>query len=441
MNDGYIITEKSIGLQGEVKLLGAKNAVLVIIASLILTKGKSILNNVPCSSDVLQMIELLRELGAVVNFDSTKNCLEVDTISLNKFEVSPHIMKKMRASILVMGPLLARFGKAKVALPGGCSLGARPIDYHLKGFKKMGVVIEEKGPFLNAETQINFLNERNYRIVLEYPSVGATENLIMFAALGISNLTIINAALEPEVLDLIKVLKKMGANITCDSGSIINVKGVSWLRPVVHEILPDRLEAGAILLATALVGGNVSISNAQADAMDIVLEKLIEMGHSIKIGPDFKGIEIIATKDPQSVSFKTAPYPGFPTDLQAPMMVLQCLAKGTSFVEETVFENRFLHVKELEKLGADIKVDGNKVIVKGVKELRASNVDALDIRGSCALVIAGLAAEGTTQVNGLHHWKRGYDSLHLKLASLGAKISIVDFGLDKPTITFNEKSI
>lgn len=438
MNDGYILTENSYDLHGEVKLLGAKNAVLVIIASLILTKGKSILTNVPCSADVLQMIELLRELGAVIFFDLGKNYLEVDTTLLSKFEVSPKIMSKMRASILVMGPLLARFGKAKVALPGGCSLGARPIDYHLKGFKKMGVIIEERGTFLDAEVKI-MPNQRDHRIVLEYPSVGATENLIMFAALGISNLTIVNAALEPEVLDLIKVLKKMGANITIEPGAIINVKGASWLRPAVHEILPDRLEAGAILLATALLGGRVSIPNAQADAMDIVLDKLDEMGHAIKVGANFKGIEIIASKNPKAVSFKTAPYPGFPTDLQAPMMTLQCLAQGSSVIEETVFENRLLHIKELQKLGADIKIDGNRVFINGVKEFVGTTVNAMDIRASCALVIAGLASKGIAQINGLHHWKRGYDSLHLRLASLGAKINVVESNTEVSSELINEK--
>lgn len=433
MSDGYIITEKSCNLQGEVKLLGAKNAVLVIMASLILTKGKSILTNVPSSSDVLQMIELLRELGAIVFFDTLKNYLEIDTSHINKFEVSPQIMNKMRASILVMGPLLARFGKAKVALPGGCLIGARPIDYHIKSFKKMGVCVDEDGPFLNAETKYNPM-DRNHRIVLEYPSVGATENILMFAALGVSSVTIINAALEPEVLDLIKVLKKMGANIICEVGSVIHVKGVTWLRAVVHDVVPDRLEAGAILLATAIAAGDVFISNAYADSLDIVLDKLIEMGHVIKVGSDLKGIRIIACSEPRAVSFKTGPYPSFPTDLQAPMMAVQCLASGRSIIEETVFENRFLQVSELRKLGAKISLMGSKVAVDGVRELVGTEINALDIRASCSLVIAGLAASGFTKISGLTHFKRGYDSLHLKLAKLGGKIKIFEQILEKTIV-------
>lgn len=415
-----MIIEQSVSLEGTVDLVGAKNAVLVILASLILTNGTSILYNVPVSDDVLHMIELLKQLGAGVSFCQETNTVEVNTHDLEHYTVSPHIMKKMRASVLVMGPLLARFGRCNIALPGGCLLGARPIDLHLKSFEKMGVKIEQEGEFLNATVG----HPKSMTLVLEYPSVGATENLMMFAALVPGVTRIVNAALEPEVLDLIEVLRGMGACISMIAPATIVIEGVSLLQPIKHTIMNDRLEAGALLLAAAITGGSVSLPYARADILEVFLLKLQEMGHTISVGAHNRGITLKATSQPQAVSFRTSPYPGFPTDLQAPMMALQCIASGRSVIHETVFENRFLHVRELQKMGAQITIQGDRATVEGVEALYGTHVIATDIRASCALALAGLAAQGTTMMTGLHHWRRGYQALEKKLAHLGAKISL-----------------
>lgn len=420
MSNSYILVEQSKEIKGEIALSGAKNAALVIIASLILTRGKSILRNVPCSDDIIQMIKLIKSLGARVTFFKDDNSLEIDTTEIDKCAVSASIMRKMRASILVMGPLLVRFGKADIALPGGCVIGDRPVDYHLKNFKKMNVVIDQDGQYLKAHTT----GLMPQRIVLEYPSVGATENIMMAAVGAPGTTTIVNAALEPEVLDLIAILKKMGAQIEIFPPATIAITGVEQLQPVDHAICVDRLEAGSLLITAAITKGEIYLPQANAYAMDVFLMKLEEMGHHTTIESSGIGIYFKATNTPRAVSFKTAPYPGFPTDLQAPMMALQCVAEGASIIEETVFENRLLHVRELQKMGAQIKVDHNKATVIGVEELYGAQVIATDIRASVALVAAGLAARGTTKMTGLHHWLRGYDKLEQKLTSLGAKLSI-----------------
>lgn len=412
--------EQSPELSGTVELIGAKNAVLVIIASLVLTEGKSVLKNVPCSDDVFQMIQLLSDLGAEVKFDQSKNTLIVDTTFLRSYRVKSSIMKKMRASILVMGPLLARFGKAEIALPGGCLIGARPIDLHLKNLQKMGVEFTTDNELLTATVS----TLQSQRLVLAYQSVGATEQLLMAAVTAQGITTIINAALEPEVLDLIDVLKKMGALIDIQAPATLIIKGVTSLKSVEHEVMLDRLEAGSLLLAAAITGGSISIPQARADMLDVFLEKLKEMGHRIDVGPDYTGITIRAIKNPQAVSFTTAPYPGFPTDLQAPMMAALCCASGQSVIHEAVFENRLLHVRELQKMGAQITVDGDKAIIKGVENLYGASVIATDIRSSCALALAGLRAHGKTVMSGLNHWKRGYEGLERKLMHLGARIAL-----------------
>lgn len=420
MSNEYIVVEQSPGLHGQAQLSGAKNAVLVIMASLILTSGKSKLRNVPCSRDVLHMIMLLESLGARVFFDKENNELEVDTSTIEQYQVASEIMKKMRASVLVMGPLLARFGCVDLALPGGCVIGTRPINYHLSNFEKMGVHINVTGECITA--RVGMLTAR--KLILEYPSVGATENLLMAAVLTPGMTTIINAALEPEVLDLINVLKKMGADITITPPAGITINGVSTLVPIQYEVVVDRLEAGTLLLAAAITGGEINLPQAPAHILDIFLMKLQEMGHIITIGPEEIGIHLKATNEPRAISFKTGPYPGFPTDLQAPMMAAQCLAAGTSVIQETVFENRLLHVRELQKMGAQISVKHNTATVTGVEELYGVPVIATDIRASCALVLAGLVATGTTVMSGVHHWRRGYEALEKKLASLGALIML-----------------
>jgi UDP-N-acetylglucosamine 1-carboxyvinyltransferase len=424
----YLVVEHSPALKGTVKLEGAKNAVLVIMASLILTSGKSRLTNVPASRDVHGMIALLTELGAQLFFDEATNTLDVDTTGLNAWQVSPDIMKKMRASVLVMGPLLARHGKAHIALPGGCALGARPIDLHLKAFARMGALIETMGEYLVAHTH----ELKPVRYVLDYPSVGATENMLM-AAVGVVGVTeIVNAALEPEVLDLIDVLRKMGARIECHAPATIRIEGcgVANLQPVNHHVMYDRLEAGTLLLAAAITGGEIHVPEAPADAMELFLEKLKDMGHQVTIGANGHGVSLKATHEPKAVSFKTMPYPGFPTDLQAPTMAALCLAQGTSVIHETVFENRMLHVRELQKMGALIELTGDTATIKKADHLYGAPVIATDIRAAAGLVLAGLVAQGTTTISGVHHVQRGYHDLDKKLAALGAKIRYVTQGDD-----------
>lgn len=412
-----LVIEQSLGLQGEVELIGAKNAVLCIMASLLLAEGVSCLTNVPNSADVQQMIQLLTELGAEVFFDADTHTLNVDTSFVRGHFVRPEIMKKMRASVLVMGPLLARFSKAEVALPGGCLIGTRPIDFHLSNFAKMGVEIVQDNDCVRAFVQ----QLKPTKLVLEYPSIGATENLVMLAVAAKGTTQIINSALEPEVLDLVAVLRKMGADIEVCAPATLVIHGGKQLHPIEHEIVCDRLEAGTLLCAAAATGGSIHITNARADILDVFLEKLMQMGHTITTD---SGIHLKATHEPKAVSFRTAPYPGFPTDLQAPMMTLQCLAEGQSSIHETVFENRFLHVQELKKMGAQIKCTGDKAIVTGVDELFGALVIATDIRASAALVIAGLAAKGTTVMSGLQHWQRGYEQLEQKLQKLGGIVHV-----------------
>jgi UDP-N-acetylglucosamine 1-carboxyvinyltransferase len=434
MNDSYLKVEQSPALTGEVVLAGAKNAVLVIIASLALTSGISVLHNVPVSADVFEMIELLRHLGAVVFFNIEKHQLTVDTSLLNSWQVTTLLMQKTRASILIMGALLARFGKARVGFPGGDAIGKRPIDYHLKNFAKMGVIIRQVDEYLCVEVDILTAA----RLVLEYPSVGATENILMAATRARGTTTIINAACEPEVLDLIVCLRKMGAIITVEAPATIIIEGVDSLQPAEHTIMFDRLEAGSLLIATAATGGEITLPDASGTMLDVFLLKLEEMGHAIKVGPQGKGIYLKAIQAPRAVSFKTGPFPGFPTDLQAPMMALQCFAAGTSVIEETVFENRFHHVYELMKMGACIKVEHNKATVTGVEQLCGASVVASDIRAAMALVVAGLVAQGTTTISAVHHWKRGYDSMEKKLMSLGANVVLHDIQSDEIIVRDNK---
>lgn len=432
MSQHYLLIKQSPPLHGTIQLVGAKNAVLVIMASVILSNGVSVLENVPQSADVIHMIALLKDLGAIVHFDHNNNKLTIDTTALNAYEVKPDIMNKMRASILAVGPLLGRFGKAKVAFPGGCLLGARPIDYHIQGFKKMGALVETQETSINI-TLKPYAERPDYtRFILEYPSVGATENIMMFAAIGKGTTEIINAAIEPEVLDLIECLTKMGAQITCKEGQVIEIKAVEKLNPVNHRIIPDRLEAGALLLAAAITKGSINLPQARADHMDVFLDKLAMMGHSIQTGTNktaqypLQGIQLTAAQNPIATSFKTGPYPCFPTDLQAPTMAMLCVASGTSAIEETVFENRLLHIKELQKMGAQItQHDQQKATIRGVESLYGSSVIATDIRASCALVLAGLVAQGQTKMTGIHHWRRGYEKLEEKLATMGALIQEV----------------
>lgn len=421
MLSGYIQVEPSGPLSGTVSVNGAKNAVLVQLAATLLVNGQSVLKNVPISADVFFMVKLLEQLGALVYFDQQKKTVQVDARSINQYVVDTEIMRRMRASVLVIGPLLIRLGKAQFVCPGGCSIGSRPIDYHLKSFSHMGAGVQQTG-----DTSLVFAKKlQPARIVLEYPSVGATENVMLAAVCTPGTTTIINAALEPEVFDLITLLNTAGARITIAPPATIIINGVSSLMPFDHTVMPDRLEAGALLLAGAITGGNVMVDNARAADLDVFLSKLTQMGHELTCGVHGVGVGIQATLAPEAVSFKTSSYPGFPTDLQAPMSAALCLAVGTSCIHETVFENRLLHVPELQKMGAHICVSScDRVQIKGIAQLVGTHVQATDIRASCALVLAGLIAQGTTTIHGLNHWRRGYDGLENKLIYLGARLSV-----------------
>ncbi|MGZ6254731.1 MAG: UDP-N-acetylglucosamine 1-carboxyvinyltransferase [Candidatus Chromulinivorax sp.] len=420
MHNEYILVKKSGPLSGKVSISGAKNAALPIMASLILNSGINVLKNIPDLTDIRITVQLLEQLGAKVQANYKAGILVIDTSTINCWKVSQEIMKQTRASIVVLGPLLARFGKAQVAFPGGDAIGARPIDYHLKNFKKMGAIITEHENILDLKADLL----QAQRFVLDYPSVGATQNLLMAAVLVSGTSYIVNAAMEPEVIDLINILQKMGAQISLEYPATIKIVGVEKLYPVEYEIMTDRLEVGALLIAAAITGGDITLSNACAADMELFLAKLEEMGHAIIV--DHHGIRLQACKNPKNISFKTAPYPGIATDLQPLIMVAQAVSSGKGETIETVFENRFLHVPYLKIMGANMEVVGNhKTVVQGVKKLQGAVVQATDIRASCALVLAGLVADGITRVYGVSHWRRGYESLDEKLKVLGATIEFV----------------
>ena len=351
MVQGSILVKKSPALHGQVDLSGAKNAVLVTMLSLLLAPGKSVLKNVPWLNDVYAVINILKLLGADVVIHKAEGILEVDTTHVEERELPLDLMQKARASVLAVGPLLARFKKVRFALPGGCVIGARPIDFHIKNFKKMGVSFDRFEDTLVGQTQ----ELKATRFVLEYPSVGTTENILMAAVLTPGTSYIVYAALEPEVLDLISVLRKMGACISLEAPATIRVDGVESLKPVEHFVMYDRLEAGALLLAGAITKGDVYLPQAMPDVMEVFLVKLEEMGHRIEMEIGKPGVRLIGSQNPQAVSFKTGPYPGFPTDLQSLMLAAQTVASGKPTIVETVFENRFMIVPELQKLGAHVK--------------------------------------------------------------------------------------
>lgn len=423
MSSEYILVKKSQPLVGQVALSGAKNSVLAIMASLLLTRGVSILRNVPAIADVYDMIKILQSLGASVNFDSEKNIATIDTTRLHYEFLDQQAVKKFRASLLIFGPLLAQFQDVKIAMPGGDAIGARPIDYHIKNFKKLGAQIFQDKNFLYGMAP----TLQPQRLVLDYPSVGATENLLMALALTEGESWIVNAALEPEVLDVIEVLQKMGAQVDVMPPAMIRIRGVKNLKPVDHEIMYDRLEAASILIAGAITQGDIFIPDARVIHLELFLMKLEEMGHQITSGKNGIGVRLQAAKNPKVVSFKTGPFPGFPTDMQALMMAAQAVATGSCSVVETVFENRFLHVPEMNKMGAKITSTGHQAQLEGVScSLVGTDVIATDIRAACALTLLGLAAQGQTRVfHGVHHWKRGYETLDEKLRSLGAFIEFV----------------
>lgn len=411
-----IIVEKSKPLQGTVHVNGAKNAVLPILAATLLsTEGCCVLEDVPALIDVDIICEVLSSLGADVK-RLGRDKIEVLSYCIDEVEAPYELVRKMRASFLVMGPLLARMGKARISMPGGCAIGTRPIDLHLKGFKALGAEIELGYGFVEASAEKLI----GTNIYLDFPSVGATENIMMAAVLAEGQTFIENAAEEPEIIDLANFLNKMGADITGAGTDTIRINGVKKLSGVTHTVIPDRIEAGTYMIAAAITGGNVLVDNVVPDHLRPIIAKLKEC--EIDVKEEGNGLRVIANNRPKAVDIKTMPYPGFPTDMQSQFTVLMSIAEGTSIAIETVFENRFMHVSELKRMGANIKIEGRSAIIEGKDNLLGAPVKATDLRAGAALILAGLVAKGTTEIMDAHHIDRGYVNIEEKLRSLGANI-------------------
>jgi UDP-N-acetylglucosamine 1-carboxyvinyltransferase len=411
-----IIVRGGKRLNGTVKVEGAKNAVLpVIAATLLASDGRSIIKSVPTLSDVYTINEVLRYLNAEVHFENGE--VIVDASKDLSVEAPFEYVRKMRASVLVMGSLLARNGHARVALPGGCAIGSRPIDQHLKGFEAMGAKVQVGNGFIEASVDGRL---QGAKIYLDFPSVGATENIMMAASLAKGTTVIENVAKEPEIVDLANFLNKMGAKVRGAGTGTIRIEGVEVLHGTEHTIIPDRIEAGTFLIAAAITGGNVLVQGAVPEHLSSLIAKMEEMGVVFKEEED--GIRVISAENLKAVDIKTMPHPGFPTDMQSQMMALLLRAKGTSMITETVFENRFMHVEEFRRMNGDVKIEGRSVVMNGPTNLQGAEVAATDLRAAAALILSGLVADGITRVTELKHLDRGYVNFHQKLAALGADI-------------------
>jgi UDP-N-acetylglucosamine 1-carboxyvinyltransferase len=408
-----------VPLEGEVRISGAKNAALPILAGTLLASEPVSVGNVPHLNDVTTMIELLGQMGVSVTLDD-KMRVEVDPSTIRNYTAPYDLVRTMRASIVVLGPLLARYGQADVSLPGGCAIGARPVNIHVSGLQAMGAEIHIENGFIRARAD----RLRGARLVLETITVTGTENLLMAATLADGETVIENAAREPEVVDLANFLIAMGAKIKGAGTDKIVIQGVEKLHGARYDVLPDRIEAGTYLVAGAITGGNVRVKNARADNLDAVLVKLQEAGARIQTGESFIELDMRGRR-PRAVDIRTAPYPAFPTDMQAQFAALNTIADGVSTVIETIFENRFMHMLEMRRLGAEIRIEGNTAIIRGVPTLTAAPVMATDLRASASLVLAGLVAQGTTDVLRIYHIDRGYEAIEEKLGQLGAKIKRV----------------
>ena len=414
-----IIVQGGKALGGEVTVSGAKNAALPVLISSLLTAEPCVYEDIPRLADIRTTLRLLSGVGERVEnrhwLDGAAE-LELQADRIEKFEASYDLVKTMRASFLVLGPLVARFGRARVSTPGGCAIGARPINLHLKGLEAMGARVEQSHGYM----EVTAPRLHGAKIYLDLPSVGATENLMMAATLADGTTVIDNAAKEPEIEDLARALNAMGARIEGAGGPIIQVEGVKGLHGVRHRIIPDRIEAGSFIIAVALAGGDVLIKGARAEHLDAFLIKLKEAGIDFIAEP--AGIRVRREGTLRSVDVTTLPYPGFPTDLQAQFMVLMAVAEGVSVITETIFENRFMHAQELDRMGAQVKLEGNRAVVRGVRELSGAPVMASDLRASVALILAGLVAKGTTEVSRVYHLDRGYEKIEKKLSQIGAQI-------------------
>jgi UDP-N-acetylglucosamine 1-carboxyvinyltransferase len=401
-------------LSGMVKISGSKNASLPILVAALLTDEDCVVKNVPHLQDVETILALLRILGKRISHHNKR--IRISSTYRLDGEAPYELVKKMRASILVMGPLLGRLGRVRASLPGGCAIGARPINLHLRGFRKLGAKVSLERGYV----QLDAPRLHGANIYLDFPSVGATENLMMAATRARGRTVIENAASEPEIKDLADFLNKMGAKIKGAGTNIIEIEGVNVLSGTVHEVIPDRIETGTFMVAAAVTGGNVAIRGADPEHLEAVVTKLREAGAKITVNN--REIKVTSGKNLRATDIETIPYPGFPTDMQAQWMVLMSLTKGTSIITETVFENRFLHVGELQRMGSNIQVKGNSAIVKGVPKLSGAPVMATDLRASAALILAALAAEGKTEIFGVNHLDRGYEDIEKKLKRLGARI-------------------
>lgn len=416
-----IIVKGGQKLKGKVRVEGAKNAVLPVLAgALLASKGKSIIKEVPNLADVYTIQEVLRSLNVEVEYFPEKNEMLIDSSATLSSEAQFEYVRKMRASILVMGPVLARNGFARVALPGGCAIGSRPIDQHLKGFEAMGANITFGNGFVEAKTTGRL---RGAKIYLDFPSVGATENIMMAAALAEGTTLIENAAKEPEIVDVANYINEMGGRVIGAGTDTMRIEGVEELHGAEHYIIPDRVEAGTFMVAAAITEGDVIIENAVPEHMTALISKMGEMG--VNIQETEEGLRIRANRPLRSIDIKTMPHPGFPTDMQSQMMSLMLTAKGNGILTETVFENRFMHVEEFRRMNATVKIEGRSVIMEGPSNLQGAEVAATDLRAAAALILAGLAADGITRVNELYHLDRGYVNFHGKLAALGADIERV----------------
>ena len=403
-------------LEGEVKISGSKNAALPIIAATILVKGKTTLYNVPDIQDVLTMFEIIKDIGG--NVTRKNNKIIIDTSKIHTYEIPEELMRKMRSSVILAGAIIGKYHKANFSYPGGCEIGSRPIDLHLKGFEKLGITTkEEYGEIICSTEKIEGTS-----INLDFPSVGATENIILAACLaeGITILT--NAAKEPEIEDMVKFLNKAGAKIKGAGTDRVEITGVKKLAEISYNIMPDRIEAGTYLVAGAITGGNIKITNANPKHIEPILNKLEEANCTLDVGKNY--VAINAHKRIKAVDIKTMPYPGFPTDMQSIFGALLSTAKGTSIITENIFENRYKYIQELNRMGAKIKVEGRTAVIKGTRRIQGTNVVASDLRGGAALIIEALAAKGITQVDNVHYILRGYENIEEKLRKLGAKIFI-----------------
>ena len=408
-------------LVGAVKTSGAKNAVLPIIAASILGTTPSHLDEVPMLEDVHTISEVLKCLGLAVECSPEKNVLDIDSTEITSYEAPYELVRTMRASFLVMGPLLARIGKARISMPGGCAIGARPIDIHLKGFEALGVKIEQGHGYIEASAPEGL---KGTSIYFDFPSVGATENIMMAASLADGTTILENAAEEPEIVDLANYLNKMGAKIRGAGTDTIRIEGVEKLHGADYTIIPDRIEAGTYMIAAAMTGGDIVVENVLPEHQKPLIAKLREAGAVVE--EDIDKVRVIGKNPLKAVSIKTLPYPGFPTDMQAQMMAMMVIAEGRSKVTETVFENRFMHVVELNRMGAQISTEGRSAVIDGPCKLTGCDVRATDLRAGAAMILAGLVAEGTTRIGDLHHIDRGYENIVAKLKNLGADIERVD---------------